>query len=124
MTLFLILWFADLCDSIHNFTDALLMFAGCLSCVGLMISVVAWENMEDIIRPFLKHIKKPTIIILSLIIILNLLLPSSKTVYIATGINAIAQTTKTVADSETAKKAVELLNIKLDEYLQDAKKDK
>ena len=124
MTLFLILWFADLCDNVHEFTTALMILFGCLGITGVIVSIISWDEIGDMITKLVKNIKKPIVIGFLIAIVLNLILPSSKTIYIATGINAITETTKTVAESDTAKKAVELLNIKLDEYLKDAKKDK
>lgn len=124
MTLFLILWFADLCDDVHVFTTVLMILFGCLGITCVLVSIIMWDETGDMITKLVKNIKKPIVIGFLIAIVLNLILPSSKTIYIATGINAIAQTTKTVAESDTAKKAVELLNIKLDEYLKDAKKDK
>jgi hypothetical protein len=102
------------------------MFIGVI--IVLVTAMLTDENLGEPIeetqrKAFTKYFKIYVLLILILGII-AFIIPSSKTIYIATGINAIAQTTKTVADSETAKKAVELLNIKLDEYLKEAKTDK
>ena len=123
MTLFLILWLADICDSIST-AFVLTMFIGVI--VVLVTSLLTEENLGEPIeetqrRAFIKYFKIYALLVLILGII-AFILPSSKTIYIATGINAITETTKTVAESDTAKKAIELLNVKLDEYLKDAKK--
>lgn len=125
MTLFLILWFADICDSVGT-AFVLIMFIGILVVMitAMTTDEALGEPIEETQRKvFIKYFKIYALLVLILGII-AFILPSSKTIYIATGINAITETTKTVAESDTAKKAVELLNIKLDEYLKEAKTDK
>ena len=123
MTLFLILWLADLCDSMSMALALLIIIgAGALIVTMMLTPEDPDEPMEETHRKvFAKYFKIYGILVL-IVGTITFVLPSSKTIYIATGINAITETTKTVADSETAKKAIELLNIKLDEYLKDAKK--
>jgi quinol-cytochrome oxidoreductase complex cytochrome b subunit len=125
MNLFLILWLADICDNVGT-AFVLSMFIGVI--IVLVTAMLTDENLGEPIeetqrKAFTKYFKIYVLLILILGII-AFILPSSKTIYIATGINAITETTKTVAESDTAKKAVELLNIKLDEYLKEAKTDK
>jgi len=125
MTLFLILWLADLCDSMAMALALLIIVgAGALIVTMMLTPEDVDEPIEETRRKVFVKFFKIYGILLLIVGTITFITPSSKTIYIATGINAIAQTTKTVADSETAKKAIELLNIKLDEYLQDAKKDK
>ena len=125
MTLFLILWLADICDSIGKAFLAIVL----LGIISVMVTVMlAAEDVDEPIeetrrKVFVKYFKVYGLLLL-IIGTITFITPSSKTIYIATGINAVTEATKTVAESETAKKAIELLNIKLDEYLQDAKKDK
>ena len=125
MTLFLILWLADLCDNV-GIAFIAIMFIGILAVIVTVM--LAAEDVDEPIeetrrKVFVKYFKVYGILLL-IVGIITFILPSSKTIYIATGINAVTEATKTVAESDTAKKAVELLNIKLDEYLKDAKKDK
>ena len=125
MTLFLILWFADICDSVGSAFIAI-VFIGVMSVIVtvMLASEDADEPIEETRRKvFVKYFKVYGLLLL-IVGTIAFILPSSKTIYIATGINAITETTKTVAESDTAKKAVELLNIKLDEYLKEAKTDK
>ena len=123
MNLFLILWLADICDNV-SIAFVLIMFIGLV--VVLVTAMVTDENLGEPIeetqrKAFIKYFKIYALLVL-IVGIITFILPSSKTIYIATGINAVTEATKTVAESDTAKKAVELLNIKLDEYLKDAKK--
>jgi len=129
MTLFLILWFADFCDSFSAITTGLIIVMLALAIMAIVWVAIDLDSyggdVDDLVR-YKKLINKKLIkifgITLIVMISISLLLPSSRTIYIATGINAITETTKTVANSETAKKAIELLNIKLDESLENAKK--
>lgn len=125
MSLFLILWFADLCDSMVMALILLIIVgAGALIVTMMLTPEDPDEPMEETHRKvFAKYFKIYGILIL-IVGAITFILPSSKTIYIATGINAVAEATKTVAESDTAKKAIELLNIKLDDYLSEAKKDK
>lgn len=125
MTLFLILWLADICDNVST-AFVLIMFIGLV--IVLVTAMVTSENLGEPIeetqrRVFIKNFKIYALLVL-IVGAIAFILPSSKTIYIATGINAVTEATKTVAESDTAKKAVELLNIKLDDYLKEAKKDK
>ena len=125
MTLFLILWFADLCDNVGTAFIAI-MFIGILAVIVTVM--LAAEDVDEPIeetrrQAFIKYFKVYGLLLL-IVGAIAFILPSSKTIYIATGINAVTEATKTVAESDTAKKAVELLNIKLDEYLKEAKTDK
>ena len=125
MNLFLILWLADICDNV-SIAFVLIMFIGLV--VVLVTAMVTDENLGEPIeetqrKAFIKYFKIYALLVL-IVGIITFILPSSKTIYIATGINAVTEATKTVAESDTAKKAVELLNIKLDEYLKEAKADK
>lgn len=123
MTLFLILWLADICDNVGT-AFAAIMFIGMIALV-LIIMLVDEDPDESIEetrrRACIKYLKIYGLLLL-IVGTIAFILPSSRTIYIATGINAVTEATKTVAESDTAKKAVELLNIKLDEYLKDAKK--
>lgn len=125
MTLFLILWFADICDNVGKAFLAIVL----LGIISVMVTVMlaaedADEPIEETRRKvFVKYFKVYGLLLL-IVGIITFITPSSKTIYIATGINAVTEATKTVAESDTAKKAVELLNIKLDEYLKEAKTDK
>ncbi len=123
MSLFLILWFADLCDNVAK-TLLIFIFIGIVLLLisAMLISDAPSKQIEENYKKtFIKYFKKYGLLLL-IIASINFIFPSSKTVYIATGINAVTEATKTVAESATAKKAIELLNIKLDEYLKDAKK--
>ncbi len=128
MNLFLILWLADICTSISHFTVfiiAVTLFI--LGIIGFLVLVTEGEFITDMPSSFEKPILKflkiyiPTILVITSI---SLLTPSSKTIYISLGINELNKAVNTVAESDTAKKAIELLNVKLDEYLKEAKKDK
>ena len=125
MSLFLILWLADICDNVSTAFIAI-MFIGILAVIVTVM--LAAEDVDEPIeetrrQAFIKYFKVYGLLLL-IVGAIAFILPSSKTIYIATGINAVTEATKTVAESDTAKKAVELLNIKLDEYLKEAKKDK
>ena len=102
------------------------MFIGILAVIVTVM--LAAEDVDEPIeetrrQAFIKYFKVYGLLLL-IVGAIAFILPSSKTIYIATGINAVTEATKTVAESDTAKKAVELLNIKLDEYLKEAKTDK
>lgn len=125
MTLFLILWLADICDSVGTAFFTIVL----LGIISVMVTVMlASEDVDEPIeetrrKVFVKYFKVYGLLLL-IVGTIAFITPSSKTIYIATGINAVTEATKTVAESDTAKKAVELLNIKLDEYLKEAKTDK
>lgn len=125
MTLFLILWLADICDNVGKaFLAIMLIGILAVMAVAMLVGENFGESIEETRRRiFIKYFKVYGLLLL-IVGTIAFILPSSKTIYIATGINAVTEATKTVAESDTAKKAVELLNIKLDEYLKEAKKDK
>lgn len=124
MTLFLILWFADLCD---NLSKAFGIAIGLAVVSGLLLYLILVDDVDcinDEVRLVLKKYVKLCTVFLFIFGFIVFLAPSSKTIYIATGFNEISKATKTVADSDTAKKAITLLNIKLDEYINESQESK
>ena len=124
MSLFLILWFADLCD---NLSKAFGIAIGIAVVSGILLFLILVDDVEcidDDVKLVLKKYVKLYTVFLFIFGSIVFLAPSSKTIYIATGFNEISKATKTVADSETAQKAIKLLNIKLDEYISESQESK
>ena len=127
MTLFFILWLADFCANFQKLAVGLIILTIVLGIVAAFIIALCLDNGGDadgLKNATVKKLIKIWGITLAIIISISILLPSSKTIYIATGINAIQDATHSVAESDTAKKAIELLNIKLDEYINESKDTK
>ena len=104
-------------------------FIVCLVILGVispLYIIVAQDirgiGMQDTFNKFVKPNIKRYILVLSILLSIVILIPSERTMYIMAGLYTGDKVLDTVSQTETFRKAEQLLNRKLDEMLGDAEK--
>ncbi|QCD44943.1 hypothetical protein [Campylobacter mucosalis] len=109
----LLLLFADMAEKLLNASRSITLLAGIASVLLIMFSVILAENETE--RLF--KVRKYSIVTFLISLAIFIITPSSKTIYIVAGANV----TNELLQTETANKAIKLLNQKLDEALGETK---
>lgn len=121
--LMFILYFIELLSTIdkvaYGFIFALIVL-GVLSQLATMVAQDIWATqMQDTFNKFIKPNIKRYILVLSILLIIVILIPSERTMYIMAGLYSGDKVLDTVSQPETFQKAEQLLNRKLDKMLGD-----
>ena len=121
--LMFILYFIELLSTIdkvaYGFIFALIVL-GVLSQLATMVAQDIWATqMQDTFNKFIKPNIKRYILVLSILLIIVILIPSERTMYIMAGLDSGDKVLDTVSQPETFQKAEQLLNRKLDKMLGD-----
>ena len=124
--LMFILYFVELLSTIdkvaYGFVFSLVVL-GAISQLATMVAQGIWDiEMQDTFKKFIKPNIKRYILVLSILLIIVVLIPSERTMYIMAGLKTGDKVLDTVSQSETFQKAEQLLNQKLDEMLGDVEK--
>ena len=119
--LMFILYFIELLSTIdkvaYGFIFALIVL-GVLSQLATMVAQDIWATqMQDTFNKFIKPNIKRYILVLSILLIIVILIPSERTMYIMAGLDSGDKVLDTVSQPETFQKAEQLLNRKLDKML-------
>ena len=121
--LMFILYFIELLSTIdkvaYGFIFTLIVL-GVLSQLATMVAQDIWATqMQDTFNKFIKPNIKRYILVLSILLIIVILIPSERTMYIMAGLYSGDKVLDTVSQPETFQKAEQLLNRKLDKMLGD-----
>lgn len=118
-----ILYFIELLSTIdkvaYGFIFSLVVL-GAISQLATMVAQGIWDiEMQDTFKKFIKPNIKRYILVLSILLIIVVLIPSERTMYIMAGLYSGDKVLDTVSQPETFQKAEQLLNQKLDKMLGD-----
>lgn len=121
MELALLVWFAS---TIEGLSFAFGFFSFVLACTVVITSIDAashnavYSHKKE--YPFKETWCKWCTISSIVLALIATILPSEKTIYLMLG----AYTSQKIIQSETAGKVLEIVNLKIDDYLEEAKKEK
>lgn len=121
MELALLVWFASTVGGL-SFTLGALSF---ILCCAIIIDIIVAGSHNAVYDekkefPFKKTWGKWCTVGAIVLAMIATILPSEKTIYLMLG----AYTGQKIIQSETAGKVLEIVNLKIDDYLEEAKKEK
>ena len=125
-SLVVLFYLADVCDGIHFACNTILILIAILACIFLLALMVASdycepEKLKEKVLSCKKYIKI-AVITGVVTIVISILIPSQKTIYMIAGGIMVNQTASEVINSELYKKIYNAINDKLD-YIVKTDKD-
>lgn len=125
-SLIILFYLADVCDGIHFACNAILILMAILACVFLLALMVVSdyyesEELKEKVLSWKRYIKI-AVITGVVTVVISILIPSQKTMYMIAGGIMVNQTTSEVINSELYKKIYNAINDKLD-YIVKTDKD-
>lgn len=127
-SLIVLLYLADVCDGIHFACNTILILIAILACIFLLALMIAsasdYCGDEELKEKFLswKGYIKIVVITGVVTVVISILTPSQKTIYMIAGGIMVNQTASEVINSELYKKIYNTINDKLD-YIVKTDKD-
>ena len=127
-SLIILFYLADVCDGIHFACNTILVLLSILACIFLFALMVASasdycepEELKEKVLSCKKYIKI-AVITGVVTVVISILIPSQKTIYMIAGGIMVNQTASEVINSELYKKIYNAINDKLD-YIVKTDKD-
>ena len=127
-SLIILFYLADVCDGIHFACNTILVLLSILACIFLFALMVASasdycepEELKEKVLSCKKYIKI-AVITGVVTVVISILIPSQKTMYMIAGGIMVNQTASEVINSELYKKIYNAINDKLD-YIVKTDKD-
>lgn len=125
-SLIVLFYLADVCNGIHFACNTILILTAILACILLLALMVAsdcyeLEELKEKVLSFKKYIKI-AVITGVVTVVISILIPSQKTIYMIAGGIMVNQTASEVINSELYKKIYNAINDKLD-YIVKTDKD-
>lgn len=119
-------YLADVCNGIHFACNTIFILTAILACILLLALMVAsdcyeLEELKEKVLSFKKYIKI-AVITGVVTVVISILIPSQKTIYMIAGGIMVNQTASEVINSELYKKIYNAINDKLD-YIVKTDKD-
>ena len=117
-SLIVLFYLADVCNGIHFTCNTILILMAILACVFLLALMVAsdyceYEELKEKVLSWKKYIKI-AVITGVVTVVISILIPSQKTIYMIAGGIMVNQTASEVINSELYKKIYNAINDKLD----------
>ena len=117
-SLVVLFYLADVCNGIHFACNTILILMAILACVFLLALMVAsdyyeYEELKEKVLSWKKYIKI-AVITGVVTVVISILIPSQKTIYMIAGGIMVNQTASEVINSELYKKIYNAINDKLD----------
>ena len=125
-SLVVLFYLADVCNSINFACNTILILIAILACVFLLALIIASdcyepEELKEKVLNFKRYIK--IVVITGVVtVVISVLIPSQKTMYMIAGGIMVNQTASEVINSELYKKIYNAINDKLD-YIVKTDKD-
>lgn len=116
MSLFFILWLADFLFALK----IVCVMVGICLVSFLIVTVACTDGYSSVESGYMKKLYK-FFAWMGVIFTATLLAPKASTIYISLGANAIENISPEIANSESGKKAIKYLNMKLDEAISEDK---
>ena len=125
-SLIVLFYLADVCNGIHFACNTILILIAILACILLLALIIASdcyepEELKEKVLNFKRYIKI-AVITGVVTVIISILIPSQKTMYMIAGGIMVNQTASEVINSELYKKIYNAINDKLD-YIVKTDKD-
>ena len=125
-SLIVLFYLADVCNGIHFACNTILILIAILACILLLALIIASdcyepEELKEKVLNFKRYIKI-AVITGVVTVIIYILIPSQKTMYMIAGGIMVNQTASEVINSELYKKIYNAINDKLD-YIVKTDKD-
>lgn len=117
-SLIVLFYLADVCNGIHFACNTILILIAILACILLLALIIASdcyepEELKEKVLNFKRYIKI-AVITGVVTVIISILIPSQKTMYMIAGGIMVNQTASEVINSELYKKIYNAINDKLD----------
>ena len=117
-SLIVLFYLADVCNGIHFACNTIFILMAILACIFLLALIIASdcyepEELKEKVLSCKKYIKIAVITDV-VIVIISILIPSQKTMYMIAGGIMVNQTASEVINSELYKKIYNAINDKLD----------
>lgn len=125
-SLIILFYLADVCNGIHFACNTILILIAILACIFLLALMIANDyyepkELKDKVLSWKKYIKI-AVITGVVTVVISILTPSQKTMYMIAGSIMVNQTASEVINSELYKKIYNAINDKLD-YIVKTDKD-
>ena len=125
-SLIVLFYLADVCNGIHFACNTIFILMALLACILLLALIIASdcyepEELKEKVLNFKRYIKI-AVITGVVTVIISILIPSQKTMYMIAGGIMVNQTASEVINSELYKKIYKAINDKLD-YIVKTDKD-
>ena len=117
-SLIVLFYLADVCNGIHFACNTIFILMAILACILLLALIIASdcyepEELKEKVLNFKRYIKI-AVITGVVTVIISILIPSQKTIYMIAGGIMVNQTASEVINSELYKKIYNAINDKLD----------
>ena len=125
-SLIVLFYLADVCNGIHFACNTIFILMALLACILLLALIIASdcyepEELKEKVLNFKRYIKI-AVITGVVTVVISILIPSQKTMYMIAGGIMVNQTASEVINSELYKKIYNVINDKLD-YIVKTDKD-
>lgn len=117
-SLIVLFYLADVCNGIHFACNTILILMAIFACIFLLALMVVsdyceYENLKEKVLSWKRYIKI-AVITGVVTVVISILIPSQKTIYMIAGGIMVNQTASEVINSELYKKIYNAINDKLD----------